>query len=73
MVGRLMDVPVTPFLTRQQLAARWHMSAQTLAAWQVQGKGPESLVIAGRILYRLDVVEAWEDKQTVTRPGGPKP
>ena len=68
-----MDVPVTPFLTRQQLAARWHMSAQTLAAWKAQEKGPVSLTIAGRILYRLDAVEAWEDEQIVTRPGGQTP
>jgi hypothetical protein len=46
------------------------MSVQTLAAWKVQGKGPDSLVIAGRILYRLDVVEAWEDEQPLNPPHG---
>jgi hypothetical protein len=68
-----MDVPVTPFLTRQQLAARWHMSVQTLVAWKAQEKGPVSLTIAGRILYRLDDVEEWENAQPVCRPGGQTP
>ena len=58
-----MDVPVTPFLTRTQLAERWYMSPQTLGAWAVRGEGPVYRVIGGRVLYRLSDVEAWENER----------
>jgi hypothetical protein len=58
-----MEVPVTVFLTRRQLGERWHVAPGTLANWATQKEGPESRVIAGRVLYRLEDVEAWEAEQ----------
>ena len=71
-----MEVPVTPFLTRPQLAERWYMARRTLDQWAQRGEGPAYVVIAGRVLYRLEDVEAWEAERIETgpRPGrGRKP
>ena len=72
-----MEVPVTPFLTRPQLAERWFMARRTLDQWAQRGEGPAYVVIAGRVLYRLEDVEAWEAEQwgdQARRPGrGRKP
>lgn len=58
-----MDVPETPFITRQQLAVRLHVAAGTIANWAARGEGPDSRMLGGRILYRLSDVEAWEAEQ----------
>lgn len=55
-----MDVPETPFLTRVQLAARWHMSVKTLETWAASGTGPEPRRFGRRSLYRLSDVERFE-------------
>lgn len=55
-----MDVVKTPFLTRVQLAARWHIAPGTLANWAARGEGPRSRTLGGRVLYQLADVEAWE-------------
>ena len=69
-----MDVPETPFITRQQLAVRLHVAPGTIANWAARGEGPDSRMIGGRILYRLDDVEAWEAEQWAeTAAAGPKP
>lgn len=34
-----MDVPETPFITRQQLAVRLHVAAGTIANWAARGGG----------------------------------
>jgi hypothetical protein len=57
------DVPVTPFLTREQLGERLHVRTRTLANWAVRGEGPNYRVLGGRVLYRLIDVEAWEQEQ----------
>lgn len=42
------------------LARRWHLSPRTLERWRSQGQGPRYLKIGGRVLYRLEDIEAFE-------------
>ncbi len=51
-------------LTRAELAERLRLKVNTLAHWAVKGIGPKYLVINGRVLYDLNVVETWEAEQT---------
>ncbi|HRD88351.1 MAG TPA: helix-turn-helix domain-containing protein [Accumulibacter sp.] len=47
-------------LTPGQLAARWQVSEKSLERWRRDGTGPEFMKLGGRVLYRLDQVEAHE-------------
>lgn len=42
------------------LANRWLISKRTLEQWRWQGKGPRYLKIGGRVVYRLEDIEAFE-------------
>lgn len=55
--------PTTAHLTQDQLALRWHISTRTLETWRWRGEGPAYLKLRGRILYRLEDVEAFEAAQ----------
>lgn len=48
-------------LTTRQLAARWSKSRATLECWRCKGIGPHYLKLSGRVLYRLDDIEAYEE------------
>jgi hypothetical protein len=47
-------------LDQRGLAERWRVSTRTLEQWRWQGKGPRYLKIGGRVVYRLEDVEAFE-------------
>ncbi|MEQ1683491.1 MAG: hypothetical protein ABL916_07565 [Burkholderiaceae bacterium] len=51
-------------LTRKELAERLRLKTNTLAHWAIDGKGPLFIIVNGRVLYDLDVVEAWEAART---------
>lgn len=51
-------------ITQCELARRWSISPRTLERWRWIGKGPRFLKIGGRVIYRLDEVEAFELRQT---------
>jgi predicted site-specific integrase-resolvase len=51
-------------LSPRQLAARWGLSEKTLERWRMLGTGPVFLKLGGRVLYRIDVVEAHEQQRT---------
>jgi hypothetical protein len=51
-------------LTRKELAERLRLKTNTLAHWAIDGKGPKFIIVNGRVLYDLDVVEAWEAQRT---------
>lgn len=55
------------YLTPHEVVDRYQkqISTRTLANWRSQGIGPPFSKIGGRILYRLDLVEQWEQKRTV--------
>jgi hypothetical protein len=50
-------------LNQIELADRWHVSPRTLERWRCFGGGPPFLKINGRILYRLEDIEAFEAAQ----------
>jgi predicted site-specific integrase-resolvase len=47
-------------LNQRQLAERWGVSVASLERWRAKGIGPAFLKLYGRILYRLEDVEAFE-------------
>jgi hypothetical protein len=47
-------------LNQVELSRRWNLSARTLERWRWLGQGPQYLKIGGRVVYRLDDVEAYE-------------
>ena len=47
-------------LNQTELAAHWTISARTLERWRWTGEGPAFLKIGGRVVYRLEDVEAFE-------------
>ena len=47
-------------LNQRQLADRWDVSEATLERWRTAGIGPVFLKLQGRVLYRVEDVEAYE-------------
>lgn len=47
-------------LQQRQLADRWGVSEATLERWRSDGIGPVFLKLQGRVLYRLEDIEAYE-------------
>jgi len=45
---------------QEHLARRWNISPKTLERWRWLREGPPYLRIGGRILYRLEDIEAFE-------------
>lgn len=53
-------------LNQVELSRRWSISPRTLERWRWLGEGPQYLKIGGRVVYRLDDVEAYEAQQVRT-------
>lgn len=49
-------------LNQRQMADRWGVSEATLERWRSEGIGPVYLKLQGRVLYRLEDVEAFESE-----------
>jgi hypothetical protein len=47
-------------INQKQLAERWDLSQRTLERWRAIGWGPLFLKIGGRVVYRLEDIEAYE-------------
>lgn len=47
-------------LNQRHLADRWDVSEATLERWRTEGLGPVFLKLQGRVLYRIEDVEAFE-------------
>ena len=47
-------------LRQIDLSRRWHVSPRTLEAWRWKGVGPSYIKVCGRIVYKLEDVEAFE-------------
>ena len=62
-------------LNQIELSRRWSISPRTLERWRWLGQGPQYLKIGGRIVYRLDDIEAYEATQVhapiANRPARP--
>ena len=50
-------------LNQKELARRWGLSHRTLERWRYTGQGPAFLKLGGRVLYRHEEVEAFEESQ----------
>lgn len=50
-------------LSQIELAARWNCSHRTLERWRWTGEGPKCIKLGGRVIYRLEDVEAFEERQ----------
>ncbi len=62
-----------PHLSQIDLAKRWRMSPRTLERWRYTGEGPRFIKLGGRVIYRLDDIEAFEGQQIrQMTPGTPR-
>jgi predicted site-specific integrase-resolvase len=50
----------TRHLSQTELAARWNISHRTLERWRWTGEGPQFIKLGGRVVYRLEDIEAYE-------------
>jgi hypothetical protein len=48
-------------LSQLDLARRWAISPRTLERWRWTGEGPRYIKLVGRVVYRLEDVEAFEN------------
>jgi hypothetical protein len=48
-------------LSQSKLAERWNISPRTLERWRWLRKGPPYLRIGGRVVYRIEDVESYEE------------
>ena len=55
-------------LNQIDLSRRWSISPRTLERWRWLKAGPRYLKIGGRVVYRLEDVEAFETAQTKNAP-----
>jgi predicted site-specific integrase-resolvase len=46
-------------MNQRQLANRWGVSEATLERWRSDGIGPVFLKLQGRVMYRLEDIEAY--------------
>jgi predicted site-specific integrase-resolvase len=60
-------------LNSKRLARRWGLSHRTLERWRHKGTGPAHLKIGGRILYRLQDIEAFEAARVQEANAGRRP
>jgi hypothetical protein len=60
--GRAGGAP-THHLNQIDLSRRWRISPRTLERWRWLNQGPAYLKIGGRVVYRLEDVEAYEATQ----------
>jgi hypothetical protein len=58
-------------LSQLDLARRWAISPRTLERWRWTGEGPRYIKLVGRIVYRLEDVEVFENArlhESTSRP-----
>jgi hypothetical protein len=52
-----------PHINQVELSRRWRLSPRTLERWRYRGTGPQYLKVGGRVVYRLDDIEAFEARR----------
>ena len=57
-------------LTQIELAARWRISHRTLEYWRSLGDGPRFIKIGRRVVYRMEDVVAFENRELSEIPAG---
>jgi hypothetical protein len=63
------DIMHNAHIRPRQLSERWCLNVTTLERWRTEGKGPPYLKIRGRVLYRLEDIEAYEAQHLHRSPG----
>jgi predicted DNA-binding transcriptional regulator AlpA len=58
---------------QEQLAQRWGISTSTLERWRWSGEGPRFLKLGGRVVYRLEDIEAFEAEKLRNSTSGAAP
>ena len=53
----------TKHLDQHELSTRWRLSERTLERWRFTGEGPQFIKLGGRVVYRLEDIEAFELRQ----------
>lgn len=53
-------------LSQLELSRRWGISPRTLERWRWLRQGPAYLKIGGKVVYRLDDIDAYEAEQRRT-------
>lgn len=54
---------MSDLITPSKLAERWSVNVATLSQWRWNGKGPKYLKLGGRILYRINDINDFENRQ----------
>ena len=57
------------FLREGELAARWRVNVKTLQRWRYLSKGPDYAKFCGRVVYPIEVIEAFEAQHLVQMGG----
>ena len=57
--------PDSALFTDQMLAARWHCSTSRLQYWRSTDQGLPYLKMLGRVLYRIEDIQAYEQQSMV--------
>jgi hypothetical protein len=74
MATGLVERPLRHF-NQIELSRRWSISPRTLERWRWLDQGPNYLKIGGRVVYRLEDIEAFEAsrerKSGAPKAGGP--
>jgi hypothetical protein len=65
-----MELRMTTHFHQVELARRWKLSPRTLERWRWTGEGPKFVKLGGRVVYRLEDVEAFEADNVRTCTGG---
>lgn len=60
---------MTTHFHQVELARRWKLSPRTLERWRWTGEGPKFVKLGGRVVYRLEDVEAFERDNVRTSTG----
>jgi predicted site-specific integrase-resolvase len=60
-------------LDQDAVARRWDISPRTLERWRWTGQGPRFLKIGGRVVYRMEDIEAYEAERLRTSTVQPEP
>jgi predicted site-specific integrase-resolvase len=63
----------TDRLTQRELAERWQVSEACLERWRTEGRGPVYMKLIGRVVYRLEDIEAFERESLRSSTSMPAP
>lgn len=61
---------MTTHFHQVELARRWKLSPRTLERWRWTGEGPKFVKLGGRVVYRMEDVEAFEADNVRTSTAG---